>query len=134
MTENCDSRVEALESAFSQDAFPQKLGAALMEISPGYAKVKMKITSDMVNMHGIAHGGAIFTLADTAFGLAANTRGDAVALQVSINYIRPVNPGEYAIAIATEEEVTRKTGIYSVTVETTAGNVVALFRGTVFRK
>ena len=134
MDDNNDRMVDEVKRNFKQDAFPLKLGVRLVELNPGFSKVEMKVTREMLNLHGIAHGGAIFTLADTAFGLASNTRGPAVALQVSINYIRSVNPDTMVYAMAEEEELTRKTGISNITVQTAEGKAVALLRGTVYRK
>jgi acyl-CoA thioesterase len=125
---------KTIEKRFLQDSFPQKLGIQLVEVAPGFAKVRMEMKDDFLNFHGIAHGGIIFTLADTAFGLASNSRGDAVALQVSINFISAVKPGAVIMATANEEQLTRKTGIYNIIVETSEGDCVALFRGTVYRK
>ncbi|MBS4021001.1 MAG: hydroxyphenylacetyl-CoA thioesterase PaaI [Dethiobacter sp.] len=123
-----------IKAKYAADTFPQKMGIKLVELTPGYARVEVKVTEDMLNFHNIAHGGAIFTLADTAFGLASNSRGPAVALQVSINFISAVDPGTVIFATAVEEQLTRKTGIYNITVASEEGKTVALFRGVVYRK
>jgi acyl-CoA thioesterase len=52
--------------------FPHSLGVEILSLEPGYSKIKMTVTQQMLNLHGMAHGGAIFTLADSALGLAAN--------------------------------------------------------------
>ncbi len=127
-------RVSEIKKKYTDDTFPYGLGIRLMEAGPGYAGVELVIKEDMLNLHGTAHGGVIFTLADTAFGLAANTRGTAVALQASINYIRAVKPGTRLVATAREEYLTRKTGIYNITVQDEEGDTIALFRGVVYRK
>lgn len=128
-----EQTIREIREKFSDDYYPYHLGVEIVSIDAGYSKIKLAITTKMKNLHGMAHGGVIFTLADTAFGLAANTRGKAVGIQVSINYLRPVMPGDVLIAIGEEEELTRSTGIYNVTVETEEGKKVALFRGVVFR-
>ncbi len=109
------------------------LGVKLLEVTPGCARVEMKLTGDMLNFHGIAHGGAIFSLADTAFAIASNSRGPAVALQVSINFTGAVRVGAVLTATAREEALTRKTGIYNIVVEDDRGETIALFRGVVYR-
>lgn len=128
-----EKTISEIKEKFHQDTFPHNLGVKIVCLEPGYSKVQMMITTAMRNLHGMAHGGVIFTLADTALGLAANTRGKAVGLQVSINYIRPVQPGTILFAMGVEEELTKSVGIYNVTVETEEGKIVARFRGVVFR-
>lgn len=111
-----------------------KLGIKLLDLAAGYAKVEVLITKDMMNIHDAAHGGAIFTLADTAFGLAANTRGPAVGIQLSINYLSSVKNNTFLIATATEEQLTKNTGVYNVSVVDEQENTVSLLRGIVYRK
>ena len=119
---------------FDTDRFPQMMGMQLKEISLGFAEVTMKITPQMLNFQDVAHGGAIFSLADTAFGLAVNTHGPAVAMQVSINFLRAVKADTMLTATAKEETLTNKTAVYNITVTNDAGEMVALFRGLAFRK
>ncbi|MGI9862620.1 hydroxyphenylacetyl-CoA thioesterase PaaI [Moorella naiadis] len=127
--------LEGIKEKFARDTFPRSLGIELLELAPGYARVAMKLQDNMVNFHGIGHGGALFTLADTALGLASNSHGDpAVALTVTINYLVPAHPGTHLIATAEEEHRTRRTGVYRITVATGAGANIALARGTVFRQ
>ncbi len=124
-----------IEKYYKEDKYPLSLGIEITELSPGYCKAEMDISEEKTNFHGIAHGGALFSLADTAFGLASNSRGGtAVAIQVSINYMAPSLPGEHLIAEAKEENLTRSTGVYSINISNNSGKAVALFRGTVFRK
>lgn len=127
--------LEAIKEKFARDTFPRSLGIELLELAPGYARVALKLGENMVNFHGIVHGGAIFTLADTALGLASNSRGDAaVALTVTINYLAPARPGDSLVATAEEEHLTRRTGVYRIRVTTGSGENIALARGTVYRK
>ncbi len=123
---------EVLEK-YEKDLFPRGLGIRILELKPGNCRVEMTVREEMTNFHGITHGGAIFALADTAFGLASNSRGPAVALQVSINFLAPSRQGEVLQAEAREECLTNSTGIYSVSVKKEKGEPVSLFRGTVYR-
>ncbi len=123
-----------VKANFANSSFAHKVGIRLLEVGAGYASVETDVTEELLNNHGTAHGGAIFTLADTAFGLASNTRGHAVAMQVSINYTRAAKSCQTLRATAVEEAVTRKTGTYNVTVANEAEETVALFRGVVYRK
>lgn len=125
---------EEIYKQFQNDRFPKMLGIEIKNVSLGYAEVALTVTEEMLNFHGMAHGGVVFTLADTAFDLAANTRGPAVALQVSINYIRAAQAGTILAATAQEENITKKTGIYNIIVKNNSGETVALFRGTAYRK
>ena len=130
-----DQIKELKQRYLNEDIFPNHLGIELLELSSGFARMKMQVTEQMVNFHGITHGGATFTLADTAFGLASNSHGaTAVALQASINYVSPAQPGEVLEAVAYEESLTRSTGVYHVRIEKENGSQVALFRGVVYRK
>jgi len=126
-------RSEQLRERYKEDRFPWKLGIELEDIRGGYARVSMIVTPDMHNFNGVTHGGALFTLADTAFGLASNTRGTALAMHISINYVKGTMSGDRLTAIAEEEHLTRSTGIYRMTVYRDEDKV-ALLRGTVFRK
>ncbi len=122
-----------LKGKYEDDLFPQFMGIKLEEVRAGYARVSLKIAPSMLNFNGVTHGGAVFTLADTAFGLASNSRGTALALQVSINFVKGTKSGDLLKAEAKEEHLTRSTGIYLVTVYRD-NETIALMRGTVFRK
>jgi len=125
---------ELKDKYYREDTYPLSLGIEIGELSPGYCRVEMEVTQNLTNFHNITHGGALFSLADTAFGLASNSRGTAVALQVSINYMAPSVPGEKLTAIASEENLTKSTGVYSVTVLNEKEETIALFRGVVYRR
>jgi len=90
----------------------------------------MAVRADMVNGHGIAHGGFIFTLADSAFAFACNSTGDAaVAAQCQISYLAPVRQGDTLTATATEHFKEGRQGITDVVVTSQTGAVIAHFRG-----
>ncbi len=109
-------------------------GARLVEVREGYARVRMRLRPDHLNGVGVAQGGAVFTLADFAFAVASNSHGTvAVALDVSITFARAARTGVLT-AEAREEAVSRRVSVCNVRVTDGAGEVVALFRGTAFRK
>jgi acyl-CoA thioesterase len=117
------------DAMWAGDQASAGLGMKLLEIGPGYAMVAMEITPAMANGHGIAHGGYIFTLADSAFAFACNSRGDkAVAQQGAITFIRPGRVGDRLVAAAHEVSLFGRSGIYDVTVSA-AEETVAEFRG-----
>ena len=106
------------------------LGMTLDHVAPGEARMSMAVTERMVNGHGMCHGGLIFTLADSAFAFACNTRNQrAVAAQCSISFLRPAKLGEHLTAWATMRAAAGRTGIYDIAVTTGAGLLVAEFRG-----
>jgi len=114
---------------FSADRASKGLGMELLEAAGGRAVVRMRIAQTMINGHGIAHGGFVFTLADTAFACAYNSYGPVtVAAGADISFLRPVREGDVLVATATERVVTGRSGIYDVTVSR-GDEVVAEFRG-----
>jgi acyl-CoA thioesterase len=117
------------EAMWKDDAASQGLGMAIVAVKCGEATLSMTIRPDMVNGHGIAHGGFIFTLADSAFAFACNSRNErAVAAQGSISFIRPGRLGDRLIATAREVSKSGRSGIYDVRV-TADEVVIAEFRG-----
>ena len=117
------------EAMWKDDQASQGLGMAIVDVRSGQATLAMTIRPDMVNGHNIAHGGLIFTLADSAFAFACNSHNErTVAAQGSITFIRPGKLGDKLIAVAREVSKSGRSGIYDVRV--TAGDVViAEFRG-----
>jgi acyl-CoA thioesterase len=117
------------------DPFARFLGARFLEIAPGHAVVEMDIRENLCNFHGTAHGGAIFALADIAFSAASNAGGTpAVALNVSINYLKAVFSGSTLRAVAQEESQGWRTRLYRIHVLDENKNLVAVFEGLVYRK
>jgi acyl-CoA thioesterase len=117
------------DAMWQDDQASQGLGMQIVAIGPGQATLEMTIQPHMVNGHGIAHGGFIFTLADSAFAFACNSRNErTVAAQGSISFIRPGKLGDHLVARAQEISRNGRSGIYDVRVS--AGDVViAEFRG-----
>ena len=119
----------AAHEMFDRDLASQALGIELVEAGDGAALVRMRVTDAMVNGHGMAHGGYVFLLADTAFACACNSHGPVtVAAGADIAFLRPVQAGDVLQAYGKERVVSGRSGIYDVTV-THDGDVVAEFRG-----
>ena len=117
----------------SQDAYSQWLGIEVLECEIGRCKVAMTVRKEMLNSMGKAHGGITYSLADTAFGFAANTHGKyAVSIETSINHIEAVNEGDYLIAESVIENVKNKLGFNIIEVKR-GDELVALFKGVVYR-
>jgi acyl-CoA thioesterase len=116
------------------DRWAAVAGARLAEAREGYARVTMRLRPDHLNGVGVVQGGAVFTLADFAFAVASNSHGTvAVALDVAITFARAARTG-VLVAEAREESVSRRVSVCNVRVTDAAGEVIALFRGTAFRK
>lgn len=119
----------------ASDSFARSLGVQFLEIRPGYARVSVKVRDDMVNFNGLTHGAVVFAVADVAFSAASNSHGQvAVALNVNITFLKATASGARLTATAVEEKLTRKTGLYRITVEDEEGDLVAVFEGLVYRK
>ena len=96
----------------------------------GYSKLSMVVRKDMLNGLNAAHGGMIFTLADTAFAYACNSHNIAsVALHASITFLSPIQLGEEIIAEADEDATSGRTGVYKVVVFGGDGRRAAIFEG-----
>ena len=116
-----------------QDAFSQWLGIEIVSVKEGYCKVKMTVRAEMVNSMGKAHGGIAYSLADSAFGFAANTHGrKAVSIETSINHIEALDEGDEITATASVESVKNKVGFYIIKIKR-EDTLVALFKGVVYR-
>jgi acyl-CoA thioesterase len=100
------------------------------DVKPGSARLRMTVRPDMVNGHGMCHGGIVFALADSAFAVACNTY-DAVtvAAAASIDFLAPVRVNDELTAQARELWRSKRSGIYEIVVSNQRGEPVALFRG-----
>jgi acyl-CoA thioesterase len=117
----------------SQDAFSSWMGIEIIECEIGRCKVGMTVRKEMLNSMFKAHGAISYTLADTAFGFAANTHGKyAVSIETSINHIEALDEGDYLIAESVIEKVNTKLGFNIIEVKR-GEELVALFKGVVYR-
>ncbi|EDP97588.1 hotdog fold thioesterase [Kordia algicida OT-1] len=117
----------------SQDPFSTWLGIEILECEIGRCKVGLTIKKDMLNSMGKAHGGISYSLADTAFGFAANTHGKyAVSIETSINHIEALEEGDFITAESVIEKVKNKLGFNIVEVKR-GDELIALFKGVVYR-
>ncbi|MBN1358562.1 hydroxyphenylacetyl-CoA thioesterase PaaI [Candidatus Bathyarchaeota archaeon] len=116
-----------------KDIFRENLGIQIIEVKDGYAKLSLKITKDHTNSIGAAHGGVIFSLADCAFAEACNY-GDnvAVAVQVSINYLKPAFEGDKLTAEAVRISDGKTLGLYHITISK-PDKKIAVFSGLAFK-
>ena len=130
MADSAGAARRAVEAFYARDHAAQALGIDLLEVSLGRARIALTVRRDMLNAHGVCHGGILFTLADTAFAYACNSAGTAmVAAGASIEFMAPAAAGERLIAAATETSRNGRQGIYDVAVSTESGATRAHFRG-----
>lgn len=125
---------KVVDKMMRDDLFSQWLGIEVLEIKEGYSKIKMTVRKEMINGFGIVHGGIAFSLADSAFAFACNNRNVlSVALDTSINFLKPVQVNDELIAEATELHNGKSTGLYQIKIINQNNHVVAIFKGTCFR-
>jgi len=118
------------DTMLSKEGTGPSWGLVIEEAREGYARVRMRLRPDMANGHGIAHGGMIFSLADSAFAYACNSRNaTTVAAHASISFLSPAKVGETLIAEAEERARNGRSGVYSVRVTADDGRIVAEFQG-----
>jgi acyl-CoA thioesterase len=118
------------EAMYADDAASRALGITIDGVGPGRATARMTVTSSMINGHGIAHGGYVFLLADTAFAFACNTYDRrTVAAGCDIVFVDAARDGDELVAEAAERVRVGRSGVYDVTVRRADGSVVAEMRG-----
>jgi acyl-CoA thioesterase len=117
-----------------EEPFPRLLGIRLVDVSEGYALCEMAYTEEMDNIHGMAHGGAVFSLIDEAFEISSNSHGTiAMALNMNVTYVKPAVKGRMLRAESKEVSRGRRTATYYITVEDGDG-LVAVCQALVYRK
>ncbi len=118
------------DALYAQDTASQALGIEVTDVGPGRATTTMTVRADMTNGHSVCHGGLIFTLADTAMAFASNSHNEeALAAAAAIDFLAPAPLGAVLTAVATEQTLRGRSGIYDVTVSDHTGATIALFRG-----
>ncbi|MGI5169156.1 hydroxyphenylacetyl-CoA thioesterase PaaI [Spirillospora sp. CA-253888] len=131
MDEAAEVARRCAETMYGRDRAAHHLGIEVSAVAPGRATVRMAVTGTMVNGFGIAHGGYVFLLADTAFAYACNTH-DAVtvAATADVVFVAPAHEGDVLEAMAAERTRYGRNGVCDVTVRRVSdGAVVAEFRG-----
>ena len=119
------------ESMYAADeASKDTMGMELLACQPGRASMRMVVRPLHLNGHKICHGGFIFTLADSTFAFACNSRNhNTVANGCSIEFLRPAHEGDVLTAEGVEQNLAGRNGIYDIRVNNQKSQAVALFRG-----
>lgn len=116
-----------------RDGFMQHLGINLHDVGSGTSELRMRVQSCHINFNGTCHGGALFALADSAFGVASNSHGIlAAGIDTHMTYHAGVSDGEVLIAKAHEISRSRRIAVYQVEVLNSEGTLIAGFTGTVY--
>ena len=131
MAAQADERAVRIVQKMHRDEKTSKAWGVRYEAAgAGWARCSMVVNDDMLNGHGTTHGGMIFSLADTEFAWACNSRNVvSVAQAANISFVSPGKPGETLVAEAREETLAGRTGVYNVRVTGGDGRVVAIFQG-----
>lgn len=118
------------DAMYPRDNAANALAIVIDDIGPGRARLRMTVRREMLNGHGLCHGGFIFALADTAFAYACNSHNhNTVASGCSIEYLAPAHEGDVLIATGEERVLNGRTGVYDIEVNTQDGRLIAVFRG-----
>jgi len=125
---------ETARKLFSRDRYAALSGIEIVDAGTGYCSARMRIDDRHLNSVNIVHGGALFTLADLAFAVASNSRGQvALAINAHISFLQAVSSGTLT-AVATEVEKPGRLGSYNVIITDDNNNKIAVFTGMVYRK
>jgi acyl-CoA thioesterase len=124
----------AAAAMFERDRASQALGMRISGVRPGFAQVTMPVRADMVNGHGICHGGLLFALGDSAFAFACNSHNQTtVAAAAAIDFLAAARAGDELTAEARELWRTKRNGLYEIVIFNQRGERLALFRGRSYR-
>ncbi len=125
---------QIIKEKAKQEPYVKFLNLEILEVREGYAKVKGRVNKEMLNLHGITHGGFLFSVVDEAFELASNSYGTAaVALNMNITYFLPTFEGDEIVAEANEINKTNRTATYVINV-TSNSQLISSCQALVYRK
>lgn len=125
---------KVVSKMYESDWFSQWLGIERVKIEQGTCVLRMTVRKEMLNGFGIAHGGITYSLADSALAFASNSHGRmAVSVETSISHTAQLHEGDIITATAEEMSLSNKIGVYQVMVRNQKEEIVALFKGTVYR-
>ena len=130
---------ETLKAMFDQvnreDTFSQRVGVKLVELLPGFARTTLAITDESINIYKMAHGGAIFSIADQACEAAGNSFGEsAVALQQNIHFLAAGKSGDFLEATAKVSHRSKRIGLIEFDVRNQEGLLIAIGQQVIYFK
>lgn len=131
MTQNV---TQTMTDRFKSDPFANSINMNLVDWKEGFAKTSIILTEDMLNFHGAANGGVLFSLADYAFAVASNSYGQiAVGINTSMVFTNAGEVGEELICTAEEVNKGGRLATYQMEIKNNAGELKARMEGTVYR-
>lgn len=130
-----EENVAAALHCMHGDAFARYIGTEILDIEPGYARVRLQLHEKLLNFVKIPHGAVVFAVADQAFAAASNAQGMvSVALNVNITFLKAASQDDILYAEARMVSDTRRTSSFLVEVTNQDGVKIALFQGLAYRK
>ncbi|MBK9590779.1 MAG: hotdog fold thioesterase [Crocinitomicaceae bacterium] len=125
---------EIIDKMMAEDKMSQWLGIEVLNYDPGTVSVRMTVRDEMVNGFNVTHGGITYSLADSALAFSANSHGiRSMSIETSISHLKSVHVGDVLTASTKQLTLTRKTGVYIMDVTNQKNELVAHFKGTVYR-
>ena len=132
MAEDLAKRI--VDRMFNNDSFSQWLGIERVQDGAEISVLRMVVRKEMLNGFGVAHGGITYSLADSALAFAANAHGiQSMSIETSISHTKKVMEGDVLTAKTKEISLTKRVGIYQIDITNQNNEIVALFKGTVYR-
>ena len=123
-----------IDKMFLNDPFSLWLGIKRISEKAGDVVLELTVREEMLNGFGIAHGGITYSLADSALAFSSNSYGvQSVSIETSISHTKSVKKGDVLRTKVEEKSLTKKVGIYYITILNQNQEEVALFKGTVYR-
>ena len=123
-----------VDKMFNNDSFSQWLGIERIQDGAGLSVLRMTVRKEMLNGFAVAHGGITYSLADSALAFAANGHGiQSMSIETSISHTKKVIEGDVLTAKAKEISLTTRIGIYQIDIINQNNEIVAVFKGTVYR-
>lgn len=124
-----------VDQMYNNDPFSQWLGIERVADGAGISVLRMTVRDEMLNGFSIAHGGITYSLADSALAFASNAHGQhALSIDTTIAHLKPVKSGDVLSTQVEEISLSRKVGQYQIRILNQENELVALFKGTVYRK
>ncbi len=124
-----------VDQMYNNDPFSQWLGIERVADGAGISVLRMTVRDEMLNGFSIAHGGITYSLADSALAFASNAHGQhALSIDTTIAHLKPVKSGDVLSTQVEEISLSRKVGHYQIRILNQENELVALFKGTVYRK
>ncbi|MFT4603001.1 MAG: acyl-CoA thioesterase [Arenicella sp.] len=125
---------EIINKMMAADKMSQWLGIEVLDYNPGNVSIKMKVRSEMVNGFDVAHGGITYSLADSALAFSCNSHGiRSMSIETSISHQKMVKVGDELTVKSKELSLSRKIAVYEMSVYNQEEDLVAHFKGTVYR-